>query len=49
MFNHQNVFYTGPVGVGNANRNFECIFDTGSSLIFINSVYCPDIGCQKGE
>jgi hypothetical protein len=43
------VFYTGQLAVGNKSKVFDVIFDTGSTLIFINSVFCDDIGCNKGE
>lgn len=40
LLNHQNTFFTGEVSVGDADTSFEIIFDTGSSLTFINSVNC---------
>ena len=47
--NHFNLFYTGKVGVGSREQEFEFIFDTGSTNIFVNSVYCGDIGCLKSN
>lgn len=47
--NYQNFFYTGVASVGDKEQQFEFIFDTGSTLIFVNSIYCADKGCLKGN
>lgn len=36
------MFFTGEVSVGDSDTSFEIIFDTGSSLTFINSVHCKN-------
>ncbi len=38
MKNHNNIFYTGQVAVGDPDLIFDVIFDTGSTMIFINSI-----------
>ncbi len=47
--NHFNSFYTGNLSVGYLEKQYNMIFDTGSSIIFVNSVKCNDIGCVKGN
>lgn len=49
MVNNRNTFYTGNIGVANQDSNYKMIFDTGSTLIFLNSVLCEDIGCLRGN
>ncbi|KAL4475464.1 hypothetical protein ABPG72_013288 [Tetrahymena utriculariae] len=47
--NHGNTFYTGKIQVGNRNQYYKMIFDSGSTLIFLNSVQCDSIGCVRGN
>ncbi|EGR30663.1 WD repeat protein [Ichthyophthirius multifiliis] len=54
LYNHQNLFYTGKIKVGKIkdgkeDLEYNMIFDTGSTAIFLNSILCSDIGCQKGN
>jgi hypothetical protein len=44
LLNHMNTFFTGQISVGDPDLKFDIIFDTGSSLTFINSVKCDDTG-----
>jgi len=41
-----NSQYVGQIGVGSPVQNFDVIFDTGSSNLWINSVDCQDKACQ---
>ncbi len=43
------MYYTGELSIGTKNNTFNLIFDTGSTLIFVNSIYCDDLGCLKGH
>ncbi|EAR88005.2 eukaryotic aspartyl protease (macronuclear) [Tetrahymena thermophila SB210] len=47
--NHGNTFYTGKIQVGNRDQYYKMIFDSGSTLIFLNSVQCDSIGCIRGN
>lgn len=38
LLNHSNTFYTGKIQVGTKDQWFRMIFDSGSTLIFLNSV-----------
>lgn len=49
MLNHGNTFYTGMIGVADDDPEYRMIFDTGSTLIFLNSVKCKDLGCIRGN
>ncbi|CAI2366814.1 unnamed protein product [Moneuplotes crassus] len=37
--------FTSVVGVGNPPQTFYCIFDTGSSVMFVNSFACDNQNC----
>ena len=49
LLNHKNTFFTGQISVGDKEDVFDVIFDTGSSLTFITSSHCKDVGCKNAN
>jgi len=37
--------YTGVLSVGNSDNKLNVVFDTGSTLLWVNSVRCKDPEC----
>lgn len=46
LVNFQNAQYYGPIGLGTPAQNFNVIFDTGSSNLWIPSEKCKSIACR---
>lgn len=45
LYNFKNTQYTGPISIGDAENEFQVIYDTGSANFWIDSSKCEDRGC----
>jgi len=45
--NYLDTQYSGIIAVGNKNNKLNVVFDTGSTLLWVNSVRCTEIECQE--
>uniref|UniRef100_W5K6L9 Gastricsin-like n=1 Tax=Astyanax mexicanus TaxID=7994 RepID=W5K6L9_ASTMX len=47
LVNQNNMAYFGKIGVGSPPQYFYVHFDTGSSTLWVNSVYCKSSACHS--